>query len=389
MAMIPLVYNLRSLSVRKTTTAATSIGIALVVFVLASALMLSEGVTRTLGSSGHSDVAIVLRKGSDNELSSGIEDPQVGLIGSMPGVKKGTSGPIMSAESIVITSMEKVGAPGVVNLQLRGLGEEGYALRPNLKVVAGRKPAPGADEVMVGARLRGRIKGLELGQSFDIKKNRPVTVVGVFEDGGSSHESEVWVDRDVLKTSFGRVGLVSSVRVRLEKPTSFDTFKLGVEQDKRLGLMAMRETVYYDKQSQGLSIFITVLGSLVAFFVSLGAMIGATITMYASIANRQREIGTLRALGFSRTSILVCFLLESIALSLIGGVVGSVASLAMGAVRFSMLNFASFSEVVFTFDPTPRIIVTALIASGVMGVLGGFLPALRAARVSPLTAMRG
>jgi len=252
-----------------------------------------------------------------------------------------------------------------------------------------RKPAPGADEVMVGARLRGRIKGLELGQSFDIKKNRPVTVVGVFEDGGSSHESEVWVDRDVLKTSFGRVGLVSSVRVRLEKPTSFDTFKLGVEQDKRLGLMAMRETVYYDKQSQGLSIFITVLGSLVAFFVSLGAMIGATITMYASIANRQREIGTLRALGFSRTSILVCFLLESIALSLIGGVVGSVASLAMGAVRFSMLNFASFSEVVFTFDPTPRIIVTALIASGVMGVLGGFLPALRAARVSPLTAMRG
>jgi putative ABC transport system permease protein len=360
-----------------------------VVFVLACALMLSEGVQRTLGSSGHSDVAIVLRKGSDSELGSGIEDPQVGLIGSMPGVKKEVKGPVISGEVVVITALEKIGAVGVVNVQLRGVGEEAFALRPKLKVIAGRKPTPGADEVMVGARLRGRIRGLDLGQSFDLKKNRPVTVVGVFEDDGSSHESEVWVDRDVLKTSFGREGSVSSVRCRLDKPTSFDAFKVSIEQDKRLGLSAMRETVYYDKQSQGLSIFITVLGSLVAFFFSLGAMIGATITMYASIANRQREIGTLRALGFSRLSIMTCFLLEAIALSLIGGVIGAVASLAMSSVRFSMLNFASFSEVVFTFDPTPRIIVTALIASGVMGILGGFLPALRAARVSPLTAMRG
>ncbi len=388
--IIPLRYNLRSLWVRKVTTAATAFGIALVVFVLAAALMLSEGVKRTLGSSGRPDVAIVLRKGSDAELGSGIDDPQVGLVMNMDGVKRDPGGaPIGAAETVVVTAMEKVGAEGITNVQVRGIGAGSWALRPNVKVVAGRKPNPGADEAFVGARIAGRIKGLGLGQSFEIKKNRPVTVVGVFEDGGSSHESEVWVDDDVVRTSFGRMGTQSSVRVVLESPASFDGYKLAVERDKRMGLMALRETTYYEKQSQGLSIFITVLGSLVAFFFSLGAMIGATITMYASIANRQREIGTLRALGFSRLAILACFLFEAVALSVVGGALGAVASLAMGAVKFSMINFASFSEIVFTFQPTPQILGTALVAAIGMGVMGGFLPALRAARTSALSAMKG
>ena len=233
------------------------------------------------------------------------------------------------------------------------------------------------------------MKGLELGQSFDLKKNRPVQVVGIFDDGGSAHESEVWVDREVLRSSFGREGSVSSVRVRLEAPSGFEAFRANVEQDKRLGLMAQRETAYYEKQSEGTSLFISVLGSLVAFFFSLGAMIGAMNTMYASIANRQREIGTMRALGFSRTSILFSFLIEAVLLSVAGGALGAVLSLAMGSVRFSMINFASFSEVVFRFEPTPRILGVSLVVSMGMGVLGGFLPAIRAARTSPLAAMRG
>lgn len=388
--IVPLRYNLRSLFVRKLTTAATAFGIALVVFVLAAALMLSEGVKRTLGSAGRSDVAIVLRKGSDAELGSGVDDPQVGVVMSFAGVKRSPKGePLGAAETVVITSLEKYGAEGFANVQVRGVSAGSYDLRPGINVVEGRRPNPGADEVMVGARIAGRMKGLGLGQSFDIKKNRPVKVVGVFEDGGSSHESEVWIDDDVLRTSYGRLGTQSSVRVVLDSPAAFDAYKVAVESDKRMGLMAMRETTYYEKQSQGLRIFITVLGSMVAFFFSLGAMIGATITMYASIANRQREIGTLRALGFSRPAILLCFLFEAVALSVIGGAVGAVASLGMGAVKFSMLNFASFSEIVFTFRPTPDILGTALIAAVAMGVMGGFLPAVRAARTSPLAAMKG
>ncbi len=389
MSMVPLKYNLRSLLVRKTTTAATAFGIALVVWVLASAFMLSESVKRTMANAGRADVAIVMRKGSDAELGSGVDDPQVGVIKSMPGVKRDGNEPIGQGEIVVVAAMEKLGTDGVSNVQLRGVDEKVEKLRPNVKVVRGRKPTPGADEVMVGKAIEGRFKGVAMGQSFEIKKNRPVTVVGVFEDNGSSHESEVWLDRDVLKTSFGREGSVSSVRVVLESPAAFDAFQAAVEQDKRVGLMALRETVYYEKQSQGTSIFIQVLGGLIAVFVAFGAIIGAAITMYASIANRRREIGTLRALGFSRFGILVSFLIESTALALGGGIVGAVVSLGMGAVKVTMINFASWSEMVFTFEPTVPIIGSALGFAVVMGILGGFLPAIRAAGTSPLAAMKG
>lgn len=387
--MIPLKYNLRSLAVRRTTTAATALGIALVVFVLASSLMLSAGVKKTLGAAGRADVAIVLRKGGDAELGSGIEEPQVGLIKSMPGVKRDGSAPIGAGEMVSVLALEKIGADGVTNVQLRGTNEHAKKLRPNVKIIDGRMPSPGSDEAMVGARIRGRFRGVDLGQSVELKKNRPVKVVGIFEDAGSAHESEIWVDLDVARSTFGREGVVSSVRVLLESEASFDVFQAAVEQDKRLGLQAMRETVYYEKQSEGTSMFISILGTVIAFFFSLGAMIGAMITMYASIANRQREIGTLRALGFSRFSILLSFLIEAVVLSTLGGVAGAVASLGMGAVKFSMMNFASWSEMVFKFEATPEVILTSLVAALVMGLIGGFLPAIRAANVSPLAAMRG
>ena len=387
--LIPINYNLRSLLSRRATTLATAFGIALVVFVLASALMLAEGVERTMGSAGRPDIAIVIRKGSSAEMDSNVEDPQVGLIKAMPGVKQIGGQPVGAGEVVVVAAMEKVGAVGVTNVSIRGLGDTSGELRPNVKVLEGKRPTPGSDEAMVGARIRGRIKGLELGQRFDIKKNRPVAIVGVFADNGSAHESEVWVSSDVVKTSFGREGVVSSVRVELESLASFDAFRTAVEQDKRLGLMALREDEFFEKQSEGTSMFIRVLGSVVAVCFAIGAMIGAAITMYASIANRRREIGILRALGFSRLGILLSFLLESALLALAGGVLGAAASFAMGTVEFSMLNMSSWSEMVFRFELTPSILATSLIAAAEMGIVGGFLPALRASRTSPLVAMRG
>lgn len=387
--MIPLRYNLRSLWVRKATTLATALGIALVVFVLASALMLSQGVKDTLGSAGREDVALVLRKGSDAEMGSVIDNPQIGLIKSMPGVKREGNEPLGAGETVVVIALEKLGAVGVTNVQVRGVAKGSAVLRPNVKLLEGRMPSPGADEVVVGRAIRGRMKGVDLNQSFELKKNRPVQVVGVFEDGGSAHESEVWIDGDNLASAFGREGAVSSVRVVLESPSSFDAFQASVESDKRLGLQAHRETKYYEKQSEGTSLFISALGTMIAVFFSVGAMIGATITMYASIANRRREIGTLRALGFSRLSIMFCFLFEAVLLALAGGLLGALLSMLMGTVELSMINFASWSELVFRFRATPQILATSVISAVIMGIMGGFLPAVRAARTSPLAAMRG
>ena len=388
--MIPLKYNVRSLAVRKATTLATATGIALVVFVLASALMLAAGIKKTLGSSGKPENAIVLRMGSESEIGSVVDDPSVPLVFAAPGVKTDERGqPLGAAEVVVVAAMEKVGADGVTNLTIRGVQDNVMTFRPEIHIVEGRPPRPGTDEAIVGARIRGRIKGTDLGQSFDIKKNRPVSVVGVFESGGSAYESEVWVDRELLRQAYGRQGVVSTVRVRLESPGKFDAFRAGVENDKRLGLEALREPAFYEQQSEGTSKFLGVLGTVVSVFFAIGAMIGAMITMYAAVANRQREIGTLRALGFSRRSILSSFLLEAIILSAAGGAVGALASTAMTFVKFSMLNFASWSEIVFSFDPTPRIILTALVFACGMGLLGGLFPAVRAARTSPLKAIRG
>lgn len=374
---------------RKTSTAATVLGIGLVVFVLAASLMLSAGVKKTLKASGSNDVAIVIRKGSDGEMSSIVEDAQVGLVKAAPGVKKDGDKPLVIAELVVVATMEKIGADGVTNVQIRGVPADVGAFRKNVRLVAGRHPQPGADEALIGKSLRGRFAGLDLGQTFELRKNRPVTVVGVFADGGSSYESEVWVDFDVVRSAFRREGAVSSVRAQLESPAQLEAFQAAIEQDKRMGLQALRETFFYEKQSEGVSMFVGILGSLVAVFFSLGAMIGATITMYAAVANRQKEIGVLRALGFRRKQILLCFLLESMMIALIGGALGSVGALAMGFVKFSMLNFASFSEITFTFQPTWEVTGISLGFALGMGLIGGLLPAIRAARVSPVTAMRG
>lgn len=388
--MIPVAYNLRNLAVRKATTVATAAGLGLVVFVFSSVLMLANSIQRTLGSSGRPDVAIVLRKGSDAEIASGIEEQQVGLILSNADVAKRPDGkPDGVGEVSAVILLDKLGTEGVSNVQVRGVPDDVMAFRPSVKIIEGRPAQPGSEEVIVGRSIHGRFKGLAIGGTFEIRKNRPMKVVGVFADGGSSFESEVWGDVHTVRAAFGREGSVSSVRARLLGSSKLDGFKASIEQNPQLGLEVLRESEYYEKQSEGMNMFIGALGISISLLFSIGAMIGAMITMYGSIANRQREIGTLRALGFSKLSILTSFLLESIFLALIGGGLGVLASLAMGLVRFSMVNFASFSEVVFTFEPTPGIMIGSLIAAMAMGLVGGFFPAIRAARMSPITAMRG
>lgn len=386
--MIPIKYNVRNLVVRKTTTIAAAFGLALVVFVFAAAQMLGNGIKKTLGRSANPENAIVMRKGSGAEMESGIEEAQVNLVLAQAAQVGASKKPPGVGEVLVVILMDKVGTNGVSNVTVRGVPEDVFAFRSSAKIVEGQMPKPGSDEVVVGSGIRGRFKGLDLGQSFELKKNRPVKVVGVFSDGGSAFESEVWADIHATRTAFGREGYVSSIRVRLDAASKFDAFKALIEQNRQLGLNVQREADYYAKQSEMTADFLTIMGTMIAVLFSIGAMIGATITMNAQVANRQREIGTLRALGFQRSSILISFLLESVVLSIIGGGVGAIAALGLKFVKITMLNAGTWSEIVFGFEPTPDIIVRAMVLAGVMGILGGFLPAVRAARISPVEAMR-
>jgi putative ABC transport system permease protein len=331
----------------------------------------------------------VLRKGSDVELSSGIDEANISLIAATPGVAKATSGRPQAVGELVVVVLLVKNSGGYSNVTLRGVPDNVMAFRPDVKIIEGRAATPGTDEAIVGKSIRGRFAGLEVGQQIEMRKNRPLKIVGVFEDDGSAFESEVWGDMNVIRATFGRQGIVSSVRVRLESPSKYDAFKTEVETNRQLDVTTMRDSEFYEKSSHGTALFLSVLGFIIAFFFSIGAIIGAMITMHATVAQRQREIGTLRALGFSRFQILVSFLLESVALALLGGVIGAGAAMLMGMKRITLMNNATWSELSFRFEPTPQILITAIVIAAVMGILGGFFPAIRAARINPVQAMRG
>jgi putative ABC transport system permease protein len=388
--MVPISYNLRNLAVRRTTTAATAGGVALVVFVFAAVQMLGEGIRHTLLLGGKPDVAIVMRGGSDAELSSTLQPAGIALATSQKEVARRPGGaPDATADVVVVLALDKLGTDGgVSNVLLRGVTEDAFAFHKQVKVIEGRQPKPGGSEVIVGQAIRGRFAGVDVGGTIELRKGRTVNVVGVFEAGGSAYESEVWGDLNTFQSAFGRGNVVSSVRVRLTSADAFNTYRDAIDADRQQELKAQRETVYYETQGQASAQVLQGLGLVIAIFFSVGAMIGAMITMYAAVASRGREIATLRALGFSKFSVLLSFLLESVALALLGGAVGAVAALGMGFVRFSMINFSNWSEIVIRFSPTPGIVIQAILFAGVLGVLGGMLPAVRAARLKLLDALR-
>ncbi len=389
--MIPIAYNLRNLRARRATTLAAALGLALVVFVFATARMLGNGIHKAMHQASDPSVAIVLRKGASAELESGIEVSKIPIIGSEPGVTAFPNGHQQAiGELVAVVLLDKVGVEGgFSNVMMRGITDDSIAFRPTASIIEGRAAKPGTDEVVAGRAIRGRFKGVELGGTFEMRKNRPMKVVGIFDDHGSAYESEVWADVDRVRANFGRGAIVSSVRVRLDSPSKFDGFAAGLGANRQLEVAAMPEEEFLMKTSQNTATFLSALGFAIAFFFSLGAMIGAMITMHATIAQRQREIGTLRALGFTRLQILTSFLFESVVLSIVGGSVGAAASLLMSLKSFSTMNWATFSEIVFKFEPSVGIIVSAMVAATVMGILGGFWPAVRAARINPVQAMRG
>ena len=295
--MVPFQYNMRSLLVRRVTTFATAFGITLVVFVFAATLMLGEGVDRALATAGRPDNVIILRKGSDAELSSAITNEYLGLFRGPAQVSQ-TAGVI--GEIVVVITAEHADGSGVSNVLIRGTPADGIAFRPELKIVSGRAPKPGTNEVIVGKAISRRFKGIGPDDSFEMRRNRPLQVVGEFTSEGSSYESEVWGDLDFIRNSLGRQAVVSSVRVRLNNPSDFDAYRQAIETDKRFSMKVMREHDYYNRQSQATSSFLKGMGFTIAILFAFAAMIGAAITMNGAVANRVKEIGTLRALGFSR-----------------------------------------------------------------------------------------
>ncbi len=384
---IPLSYSYRNLWTRRLTTVLTAAGMALVVFVFAATLMLAEGLQRTLVATGSPDNAIVIRKSANSEVQSGVERPQAAIVESDPAVAIGPDGrPLLAKELVVLINLTKRGSDKPANVVIRGVGPASLTLRPQVRLVEGRMPRPGSAEVIAGASIARRFQGGGLGEHVRFGM-RDWTVVGVFDAGATGFASEIWGDVDMLMQAFRRP-VYSSVLFRLRDAGELEAVKARIESDPRLTLEVKRETRYYLDQSEAMAKFLRILGLTLTVIFSLGAVIGATITMYAAVANRVTEIGTLRALGFRRESVLAAFILEALFLGLVGGVAGVFGASFMQLITISTMNWQTFAELAFTFALTPAIAVKSILFSLVMGLVGGLLPALRAARLSIVDALR-
>ncbi len=384
---VPYSYIFRNLWARKLTTALTASGMALVIFVFAAVLMLDAGLKKTMVGTGRYDNVLAIRSGAETEIQSGLTRNQAALIESMPQVARGrTAEPMASKESLVLISLYKTGQDKASNIVTRGVSPMGILLRPQVRIIRGRMFREGSSEIVVGRNINQEFDGTQLGQSIRFAQ-RNWTIVGVFDGGKSAFDSEVWGDVDQLMQSFRRTNY-SSMIIQLANSDAFDVLAKNIAADIRLTVDVKREQLFYEDQSRSLSTFISFLGLLLSIVFSIGAMIGAAITMYSSVAMRTAEIGTLRALGFRRLSILVAFLTESLLLGLVGGIVGLFFATFLQAITVSTLNFQSFSQLAFSFTLTPKIVIQTVIFSLIMGFIGGFLPALRAARMKIVDSLR-
>ncbi|MDB5904031.1 MAG: conserved rane protein of unknown function [Betaproteobacteria bacterium] len=383
---LPLRYTMRNLWTRKLTTVLTAGGMALVVFVFAAVQMLDTGLRATLVATGQPDNILVTRRGANAEISSGVDRVQANIVESQPEIALANGRRLVSKESVILITLPKRQTGQATNVTTRGIGEAGLVVRPQVRFVQGRAFERGAAEVVVGKSLAERFENTAVGSVLRFG-GREWRVVGVFDSGGAAFDSEVWVDADQLMQSFRRQAY-STVVARLADSAGFDAIKARLEADPRLTLDVKRERTFYEDQSQALSKFISYLGLTLSIIFSIGAMIGAMITMYAAVANRVREIGTLRALGYRRSAVLRAFLFESVLLGGIGGVVGIGLAFFMQLIQISTLNWQSFAELAFTFTLTPRIALLSFGFAILMGIVGGFLPAVRAARLSIVDALR-
>jgi putative ABC transport system permease protein len=385
--MIPAKYNLRNLRVRWLTTLMTVLGTALVVWASVLSFGLAEGLEHALLITGNNLDLIVLRKGANDESSSGLEQKVAREIANLGGIARTADGkPMCSLEFVTILTLPRSGHGGTTNVVVRGLEQNGRALRPGFRIVEGRDVKPGVNEVITSRAMAERFDNLAMGGKLDINKVN-FTVVGYFEAGGSAAESEVWTDLRDLTNARRTPEAISIVNLRANDEAAKQALINRIQEDEQFNLKVVDEPHYFAEQMNS-SLLIRIIGTCIAGFLTVGAMFAAANTMYAAVANRAREIGTLRALGFRRRSILTSFLLESILICVMGGVLGCLLTLPFNGLSTGSLNWNTFSELTFSFRFGPKVMLQGLALALVMGLLGGLFPAIRAVRMNTVTALR-
>jgi putative ABC transport system permease protein len=389
--MVPLKYNIRSLRARKVGSLMTVFGVGMVVWASVFAFGLSSGLDKTLEIAADDLDVIVLRKGSTSEAVSAVSESVAREIKALPGIATDAEGrPLAALELVVFAYLPRRGATQEVNVAVRGVDPVSRNLRSNMRIVKGRDFKPGLREAIVSTIMAGRFQGLGLGETFKVE-GAEFEVVGLFDAGGGAVESEVWTDQRVLAQLAKRTGAMSSLQLRAASEDDRERLIQRIESDEQIDMGAMTEVQYYAEQAAQ-SGLIRVVGSLVAFFLTIGAMFAVSNTMYGAIASRAREIGTLRALGFGRFSILTAFLLESLVLCLAGAALGCLGALAinflMGGIQTGTMNAATFTEIAFSFDFGPRVLLQGALLAIVMGLIGGLAPAVRAVRMKVVDALR-
>jgi putative ABC transport system permease protein len=380
--------NVRTMRERLGSSAVAVVGIAGVVVVFVAVLSIAEGFQAALRDAGSPDRVIVMRAGSDTEMTSGLLGDDTNIIAEKPGVRRDAAGPLASPELFVIVNVPKRETGTDANVPLRGVTPRAFDVKSEVRIVEGRRFEPGRNEILVGRGAQREFAGLDVGSQVRWGENTWV-VVGVFEAGGSVAESEIWCDARVLQPAYRRGNSFQSVYVTLESRDAFQRFKDALTTDPRLSVTPQRETDYYAEQSQVINRLIRTLGFIIAALMGVGAVFGAINTMYTAVANRTREIATLRALGFGRFAVLSSVMAESILLSLVGGLLGgALAWAAFDGYQTATMNWQSFSQVAFAFAVTPALLIQGIVYAAVMGFVGGFFPALRAARLPIVTALR-
>ena len=380
--------NLRSIGQRLSSSAVAMIGIGGVVIVFVGVLSIAEGFHKAMAETGDPQTVIVLRSGSDSEMTSGLGGDDAKLIAEAPGIERAARGPAASAELFVIVNHPIRTTGTDANVPLRGVSPQALDVRKEVKIVEGRMFEPGRNEIVVGRAANRQFANLDVGSNVRWGENN-WTVVGIFDAEGTVAESEMWCDAKVLQPAYRRGNSYQSVYARLESPDAFQTFKDKLTTDPRLSVMVMRASEFYSGQSEVLRSVINMIGTGIAILMGIGAIFAAVNTMYMAVSSRTREIATLRALGFGNFAVVTSVLAEAVLLSIIGGGVGAIiAWFAFDGIQTATMNWQSFSQVAFAFAVTPQLLTKALIFALIMGFLGGLFPAWRAARLPVVTALR-
>ncbi len=381
-------FSLLSVPERKGSALATTFGIAGVVAVLVGVLSIAYGFRQAMTVAGQPDCALVMRTGSDNEMTSNLTMEEGRVVSDSPHLARDVNGPIASVELYVIINLPKRSTGTDANIPLRGVHQQAYLVRRNLKIVAGRKFEPGRNEIIVGRSAANEFAGLELGHSIPVA-GQQWKVVGIFTSDGGISESEVWADAPLIQQTYHRASTFQTVYCKLKSPKEYQAFSDELTSDPRIKVSVKRESEYYADQSRVMFSIITGLGTVVAVLMAIGAVFGALNTMYSAVAARTREIATLRALGFGTAPVIISVLIESLVLALLGGVIGgTVAYLMFDGYQAATMNFQSFSQVAFAFAVTPELLVQGAVFAAIIGFFGGLFPAIRAARMQIAPALR-